>query len=85
VAAYALVLSEQAAITLAMAARREQRKLTVILDVIKASPFRAGDLKERDTQGRVHEVLIAEEWLVTFWPDHAVHELRVVRLERVED
>jgi hypothetical protein len=83
--AYELVLSEAAAMTLATAARSAQRKLAVILDEVKAAPFRPGDLQERDAQGRVHEVLVVGAWLVTYWPDHAVRELRVVRLEQVED
>jgi len=83
--AYELVLSEAAAMTLATASRPAQRKLAVILDEVKAAPFRPGDLQERDAQGRVNEVLVVGDWLVTYWPDHAVRELRVVRLEQVED
>jgi hypothetical protein len=83
--AYELVLSEAAAMTLATASRPAQRKLAVILEGVKATPFRAGDLQERDAQGRVNEVLVVGEWLVTYWLDHAVRELRVVRLEQIED
>lgn len=82
---YALVLSEAAAITFATAPRSEQRKLVVILDAVKVAPSRRGDLQERDAQGRVNEVLVVGDWLVTYWPDHAVRELRVMRLERVDD
>ncbi len=82
---YELVLSEAAAMTLATASRPAQRKLAVILDEVKAGPFRPGDLQEHDTQGRVNEVLVVGDWLVTYWPDHAGRELRVVRLEQVED
>jgi len=71
--------------TLATVSRPAQRKLAVILDEVKSAPFRPGDLQERDAQGRVNEVLVVGDWLVTYWPDHAVRELRVVRLERVED
>jgi hypothetical protein len=83
--AFELVLSEAAAMTLATASRPEQRKLASILDGMKATPSRPGDLQERDAQGRVHEVLVVGDWLVTYWPDHAVRELRVVRLEQVTD
>jgi hypothetical protein len=82
---YELVLSEGVAMTLATAARSNRRKLAMILDGVKAAPFRRGDLQERDTQGRINEVLVIEDWLVTYWPDHAARELRIVRLERVED
>jgi len=44
--------------TLAAAARSEQRKLAVILDDVKAAPFHPGDLQERAAQGRVHEVAV---------------------------
>ncbi len=82
---YDLVLSEGAARFLAQASRGPQRRLGVILDEVKAAPFRPGDLQERDTHGRVCEILVAGDWLVTFWVDHAVREIRVVRLESVED
>ncbi len=83
--AYELVLSEAAAMTLATASRPAQQKLAVILDEMKAAPFRPGDLQERDAEGRVNEVFVVGDWIVTYWPDHAVRELRVVRLEQVED
>ena len=82
---YELVLSEAAAITLASAARPEQRKLATILDRVKAAPFRSGDLQEHDSQGRTNEVRIEGDWLVTHWRDDAAREMRVVRLERVDE
>jgi hypothetical protein len=85
VEAYELVLSEDAAMTLALASRNSQRKLAAILDQAKAAPFRSGDLQERDSHGRINEVLVVDNWLVTYWPDHAARELRIVRLELVED
>ena len=33
----------------------------------------------------MNEVKLLGEWLVTFWTDHAVREIRVVDLERPED
>jgi hypothetical protein len=85
VAAYDLVLSEAAAMRLVLATRPQQRKLAALFDQLKTTPFRSGDLQERDTQGRINEVLVLDDWLVTFWSDHAVQELRIVRLERVGD
>ena len=52
---------------------------------MKAAPLRRGDLQERDAQGRENEILVAGHWIITYWPDHAVRELRIVRLEQVED
>ena len=68
----------------ATAARSEQRRMAVVLEQMKAAPMRRGDLQERDAQGRENEILVVGDWVVTYWPDHATREIRVVRLERVE-
>ncbi len=84
-APYALVLHEEAARRLAAASRPEQRRLGSILDGLKDAPFRKGDLQERDGLGRDNEILVDGDWLVTFWVDHAVREIRVVRVESADD
>lgn len=79
------MLSEPAAMAFALASRSDQHRLAAIFDGVKAAPFRRGDFQERDAQGRINEVLVIGNWLVTYWSDHAVRELRVVRVERVDD
>ena len=71
--------------TLVAVSRPQQRRLSVILDGLKAAPFRPGDFQQRDAAGRLHEVALIDVWLVTYWSDHAVRELRIVSLEQVED
>jgi hypothetical protein len=85
VEAYHLVLNEAAAMTLAGASRPVQRRLGRILDEVKSAPFRSGDLQQIDEDGRTYEVVLFDDWLVSFWSDHAVREIRVVNLQRVED
>ena len=82
---YALALGEEAARRLVVASRMEQKQLAVILDELKVSPFRKGDLQERDDALRLNEVLLLGNWLVTVWIDHAAREIRVVRPEMVSD
>lgn len=84
-APYALVLHEEAAHRLFAASRAEQRRVGAIFDELKSSPFRKGDLQEQDARGRENEIMVAGDWLVTFWVDHAVREIRVVRIESSED
>lgn len=79
---YALVLSEAAGMSFAEASHSEQRRLVPILDQMKAMPFRHGDLQERDAYDRENQILIFGDWIVTYWPDHAAREMRIVRLER---
>ena len=81
---YRLVLGEAAGMSFAKASRTAQRRLIPILDVVKATPFRRGDLQESGVDGREHQVLVFGDWVVTYWSDHAVREVRIVRLERVD-
>jgi hypothetical protein len=55
---YQLVIGEAAAQVFVAASRVDQRRLGVILDELKANPFRRGDLQEHDAAGRVCEILI---------------------------
>ena len=83
--AYEVVLHERAWEVLASLGATERRRLLGVLERLKADPFHVGDFRERDQTGRPNEVWLVEEWLVTYWTDHAGHEIRVVNLERVED
>jgi hypothetical protein len=85
VSPFEIVLHEEAAHRLVGASRADQRRLGAALDRLKSTPFRPGDLQELDAQGRTNEILIEGEWLLTFRADHAVREIRVVRLESVND
>jgi hypothetical protein len=85
VTAYEVILHPQAWHVLAATQGAGRRRLLAVLEQVAADPFRAGDLQQRDPAGRVHEVALLGEWLVTYWPDHAVREIRVVALERADD
>jgi hypothetical protein len=49
-----------------------------------AHPHQEGDYAEFDAKGRRLEVTLFGEWLVTFWVDHPVKDVRIVGCERVE-
>ena len=83
--AYEVILHERAWAALAATKGAERRRVIALLDQLKATPFRSGDFRQRDETGRINEVLLLDDWLVTFWSDHAVSEIRVVNLERTED
>ncbi len=46
-------------------------------------PHLSGDYQEQNEEGRPREVLLRGRFLVTFWTDHAVREVRIVRVEKV--
>lgn len=62
----------------------ETGRLLARLDEVKARPFQRGDFRQRDPAGRINEVVLLDEWLVTYWTDHAVQEIRLVALDRAD-
>ncbi len=61
----------------------EQRRLGDLFYFLASQPFLPGDYQERDEDGRMMEVRQFQKFLVTYWSDHAVKEVRVVRVERL--
>lgn len=47
-------------------------------------PSLPGDFEAPADDGRVHQVKIVGDWLVSYWPDHAVREVRLSAIERIE-
>lgn len=82
---YEAILHAQAWQTLAALKGAERRRLLAAIERIAAEPFRSGDLQQSGSDGRVNEVVLLDEWLVTFWADHAVKEIRVIALERGDE
>jgi hypothetical protein len=82
---YEVILHERAWAALAATRGAEIRRLLGRLDEVKAEPFRRGDFEQRDASGRINEVVLLGNWLVTYWSDHAVTHIHVVDLERAED
>lgn len=83
--AYEIVLHEEAWGALAASTRPKQRCLVRLLEELQADPFRAGDFREKDAEGRANEVWLVDDWLVTYWSDHAARQIRVVRLEKADE
>lgn len=82
---YEVILHERAWAALAATKGAERNRLLMLLDNVKTGPFRRGDFQQRDATGRVNEVVLLGDWLVTFWSDHAATQIHVVNLEQVED
>lgn len=60
---------------------RERDRLLRIFDALASHPFEPGDYREPGLTGRDYEVKLFDGLLVTWWVDHAVNEVRIVRLE----
>ncbi len=80
---YEPVFSLPAHEALLAARRRERAEIMQWVLTLAAAPFTMGDLTERDDTGRTLQALALNDHVLTYWADHAVRELWIVKLERV--
>lgn len=62
---------------------RERRLLLHFLDELGNDPYRSGDFEVSDQTGRGQQVKRIGGLYITFWPDHAIKEVRVTDIERI--
>jgi hypothetical protein len=75
---YEPVLSSKAWELLCALSRKRQQRLTRLIQQIAACPSQVGDYQSQDSTGRKLENLRLEGFLITYWADGAVNELRVL-------
>ena len=82
-AGWQFVLNEASAhFLLALRARNRQRLLAA-LDALAANPHQKGDFEANDDTGRSIQVKVVGAFLVSFWADAFVKELRIINIEWV--
>jgi hypothetical protein len=79
--AYGYALGEEAVHAFASLPFRQRAKLLRVLDALTRRPNQPGDYQETGASGRIFEVTLADDLLLTWWTDHAVKEVRIVRIE----
>ncbi len=62
---------------------RERHRLENFFNLLEDRPFLRGETTERDEHGRTVEVALIEKFKEVFWADHAVKEVKILRLERM--
>lgn len=70
--------------TFVTAAPRDQRILLDSFSLLASHPFRAPDWIEYDTDNRPLSVCLHEDWLISYWVDHAVRTVMIVQATLVE-
>jgi len=58
-------------------------RLETFFSQLAAAPFTRGDYQQTDAQGRRAEVVLHDDWLITFWPDHAAKIVHIVDVEAI--
>jgi len=65
---------------------RGAQRLAIIafVDSLKSDPNSRGDYSEADETGREVEIKVVGGVAITFWPDHAAKEVKVVDVRRAD-
>jgi hypothetical protein len=77
------VLNESSVLFLLGTTSQNRQKLIRSLEKIAAAPLQAGDFEVKDDTGRTIQVKTAGSFLISFWPDTFIRELRVIKIERI--
>lgn len=78
---YSAELSAEVGRFISSLPKRQRNSVFDLLDKIAASPHGISDYQCYDGKGRLLETVSVDRYLITFWLDHAVKELRVVEVE----
>ena len=79
--AYDYVLTAAAAHVVLGSAKRLRQEILAELERLSREPFREPDLEETGPFGRKYAIRVRERFILTYWVDHAVKEVRVIRVE----
>ena len=78
---YDFSLVGEAARSMMAVSPARRRKAMMVIEALVADPLLEPDLEERGPSGRRYSILLRENVLITYWVDHAVKELRILRVE----
>ncbi|MBX3735190.1 MAG: hypothetical protein KF715_00745 [Candidatus Didemnitutus sp.] len=79
--AYLPVFSEAAAEALLQLPRRRQRRVVRLVQQLAARPHVRSDYRLSDESGRTIDYLSVEDYVLGYWIDDAVREIRIVEIE----
>ena len=78
---YRPVFSDAAVEFLATLPRRRQRRLLDRVQELASDPLLVPDIKLMDDEGREISHVLADDFLFSFWPDHAMKVVMIVGIE----
>ncbi|MEO7298283.1 MAG: hypothetical protein ABI042_06865 [Verrucomicrobiota bacterium] len=62
----------------------QRQKILAFLEGLAHDPNRKGDYEERDEVGRPVQIKNCRGFCAHFWPDHAVKEVKINRIEKAD-
>ncbi len=62
----------------------QRASLIAFIDSLSITPGKRGDYTERDETGRDLEIKVVASFAISYWPDHAAKEVKVVDVRRAD-
>ena len=64
--------------------RVDRDRILSFVESLAKNPERLGDYTERDESGRLIQIKILGNHALTYWADHAVKEVKVIKIEKAD-
>jgi len=64
---------------------KQRERFVKIFRSLANDPFQPGELFFRDSVGREIQKKQFAEWWISYWPDHAEKELRIVGVQKAKE
>ena len=61
--------------------RRDRDLVLNFLEALARDPYAKGDYEEQDEVGRTVQIRVMGHYALTYWADHAVREVKVMKIE----
>jgi hypothetical protein len=81
---YRYVLDSTVAENALFAPAKQRQEFIRIFRELASDPFQRGEQTFQDSAGRDVQKKIFGQWLISFWADHAVQEVRIVGVQRID-
>ena len=79
-----MYITQVAVDTVARLRGKQKKLLADFVRALEDAPFNEGDFPERDDSGREYYTKVIQNYAVSFYPDHAVKEVKVFEIVRAD-
>ncbi len=63
----------------------QRQQVMAFISSLGNDPYCLGDFSETDKTGRTVQVKIVGRFAITFWPDHAVSEIKITHIKPADN
>lgn len=83
-APYGYAFGDEAVHAFAGLSAKSRQRVMHFCGYLARYPRLVGDYQESGRSGRIYELTLIDDLLITWWADHAEREIRIIRLERID-